>query len=692
MSVNLDSVGHYKVGYICGVYDLFHVGHLNILRRCKEHCDYLIVGIDSDDLTEVYKSRRPVINERDRMEIVRGIKYVDEVVLVDFHNDSPQLAWDLYHFDVQFCGDDHESALQDAKKYLRERGSDMVFFPYTKGISTTQLRTSLGEKSVARPISPTPPQEQPVGYISGLFESIDNELVQTLLWCKQQCARLVVGLYTDDFALRLLDKPAALDYERRAALVKAFAFVDDVVPVDWNNAGKKESFLRMKYGVAFYGAEYGTAFESDKNFFANNGVRFLPLPFQKLRLFANSLEALLKDSPDRDIVLFGTGNFFDLYMDRLGEKYTPVYAIDNDQKKWGKKKHGVKIYGIEKLKEKGEREPLVIVCVKNCAAILNQLKSFGGIDYRSLFCNDRFALCDEYSLQIAQESEYMKETHRLLMILLVEFDRVCKKYGIKYFLNDGSLIGVVRHQALIPWDDDADVSMFREDYEKLRSVADKEWGGGDFEFVPPDGIGKNVFHDFMSRLAYKKEGIKTNIFSKSQKKMRPDLRDAMCLDIYVLDNRSKDEKTHGKQAFMIKTLYGLAMGHRQKIDYDEYKGQKFFVRLAIRFLAFAGKLVPLKAIFSLYDKVCKKYSSKNAASGFVYESNAPLCCLMTTFDKKLFGYGTFLKVYGHDIMVPERYCDYLETHGYHNFMQYPPANMRKPSHSPKSPGIMYKLG
>ncbi|MCR5765899.1 MAG: adenylyltransferase/cytidyltransferase family protein [Treponema sp.] len=143
MADDMNKIGHYKVGYICGVYDLFHAGHLAILRRCKEHCDYLIVGINSDNLTETSKKKRPVINEKDRMDIVGSIRYVDEVVLVDFHNHSPELAWSLYHFDVQFCGDDHEKELQVQKKWLQERGSDLVFFPYTKRVSTTKLRQQL---------------------------------------------------------------------------------------------------------------------------------------------------------------------------------------------------------------------------------------------------------------------------------------------------------------------------------------------------------------------------------------------------------------------------------------------------------------------------------------------------------------------------------------------------------------------
>lgn len=146
MADNLETIGHYHIGYVCGVYDLFHIGHLNLLKRCKYHCDYLIVGVNSDELTEFYKKRKPVINEKERMAIVEAIKYVDEVVLVDFHNENSKLAYSLYKFDVQFCGDDHEARLCNTREWLRKSGSDMVFFPYTTSTSSTMLRAKIKEE------------------------------------------------------------------------------------------------------------------------------------------------------------------------------------------------------------------------------------------------------------------------------------------------------------------------------------------------------------------------------------------------------------------------------------------------------------------------------------------------------------------------------------------------------------------
>lgn len=138
-----NEIGHYSVGYVHGAYDLFHVGHLRLLKRCKDHCDYLIVGIDSDELVQIYKNRKPCIPEEERLEIVKAVKYVDDAVIVDYHNIDTKDAWELYQFNVQFCGDDHEKESQITKKYLQSLGADMVFFPYTMSTSSSKIRANI---------------------------------------------------------------------------------------------------------------------------------------------------------------------------------------------------------------------------------------------------------------------------------------------------------------------------------------------------------------------------------------------------------------------------------------------------------------------------------------------------------------------------------------------------------------------
>lgn len=135
----------YKVGYTDGVYDLFHVGHLNMIETAKANCEYLIVGVHSDDVVEGYKHHRPIINEVDRSRIIGAIKGVDRVVINQFR-DKLKL-WELYHFDVIFIGDDWKGTERwiNFEKVLGEIGVDVVYVPYTKGISTTDIRNMIAK-------------------------------------------------------------------------------------------------------------------------------------------------------------------------------------------------------------------------------------------------------------------------------------------------------------------------------------------------------------------------------------------------------------------------------------------------------------------------------------------------------------------------------------------------------------------
>ena len=118
----------YTIGYTTGVFDLFHIGHLNILRRAKEQCDYLIVGVSSDELVEKEKNKRPIISLADRMEIVAAIKYVDEVV-VQPDKDKVK-AWERYHFNKMFVGSDWQGTPQWTKyeEQFKPRGVEIVYF------------------------------------------------------------------------------------------------------------------------------------------------------------------------------------------------------------------------------------------------------------------------------------------------------------------------------------------------------------------------------------------------------------------------------------------------------------------------------------------------------------------------------------------------------------------------------------
>ncbi|MBP3877320.1 MAG: adenylyltransferase/cytidyltransferase family protein [Lachnospiraceae bacterium] len=129
----------YRIGYTTGVFDMFHIGHLAILKRAKEMCDFLIVGVSTDELVETYKHKMPIVPLADRMEIVGAIRYVDQVVVQT--SMDKYAAWEQYHFDALFHGDDWKKSemYNRIEEKLSEVGVDVVFLPHTPGVSTTIL-------------------------------------------------------------------------------------------------------------------------------------------------------------------------------------------------------------------------------------------------------------------------------------------------------------------------------------------------------------------------------------------------------------------------------------------------------------------------------------------------------------------------------------------------------------------------
>jgi len=127
------------IGYTTGVYDMFHIGHLNILQRAKEQCDVLIVGVSTDELVQTEKGKTPVIPYEERVRIVEAIRYVDKVVP---QTDKNKLdAWRKYNFHKMFVGSDWQGTPQwkTYEKQLEPHGVEIVYLPHTEGVSSTGL-------------------------------------------------------------------------------------------------------------------------------------------------------------------------------------------------------------------------------------------------------------------------------------------------------------------------------------------------------------------------------------------------------------------------------------------------------------------------------------------------------------------------------------------------------------------------
>lgn len=140
----------YRIGYTCGVFDLFHVGHLNLLERCKDQCEILIVGVCNDEYVEKIKNKIPCIKEQDRVRILKALKCVDDAQLVDIETTNDKMkAYDMFKFDVLFSGDDWKGSdrYKKTEEDFAKIGVSIEYLPYTKGISTTELREKIINKN-----------------------------------------------------------------------------------------------------------------------------------------------------------------------------------------------------------------------------------------------------------------------------------------------------------------------------------------------------------------------------------------------------------------------------------------------------------------------------------------------------------------------------------------------------------------
>ena len=129
----------YKLGYTQGTFDLFHVGHLNLINNAKMHCDYLVVGVNDDDLVMEYKKKKTNVNVHDRVKIVNAIKGVDETVIATTLDKTKM--HEIVNFDAIFIGDDWKGneRWKKTEEDMKKIGVDVVYLPYTKGISTSTL-------------------------------------------------------------------------------------------------------------------------------------------------------------------------------------------------------------------------------------------------------------------------------------------------------------------------------------------------------------------------------------------------------------------------------------------------------------------------------------------------------------------------------------------------------------------------
>ena len=138
----------YKIGYTCGVFDLFHVGHLNLLENCKKQCETLIVGVCTDEYVIKIKNKTPIFSQEERCIIIEALDVVDSAKIVDIEEvNDKQLAQKIFNFDVLFSGDDWKGTERyvETEKQFAKIDVSIEYLPYTQGISTTLIKNSLNK-------------------------------------------------------------------------------------------------------------------------------------------------------------------------------------------------------------------------------------------------------------------------------------------------------------------------------------------------------------------------------------------------------------------------------------------------------------------------------------------------------------------------------------------------------------------
>ena len=276
-----------------------------------------------------------------------------------------------------------------------------------------------------------------------------------------------------------------------------------------------------------------------------------------------------------------------------------------------------------------------------------------------------------YSME-RYNKEKLVEAQVASLNILLEIDRICRAYGIEYMLDAGTLLGAVRHKGFIPWDDDVDIAMTRDNFERFRAVAMNELKEG-MELVMPGELGDgSVFYDFTPRIIYlnSRRHAESEEMSYYGGKLNH-----LWVDIFILDNISDNPVLDKLTRFRQMMLYGYAMSKRYKLDMSKYRGLD---ALKVKVLVNLGRIVDMRDIFKRQESLSVRYNTGNTRR--LYYSNYQPDYLRVTLKREWVEPAEELEFEGHMLMVPPYYHEVL-TEIYGDYMQLPPEDQRVPSHS-----------
>ena len=265
-----------------------------------------------------------------------------------------------------------------------------------------------------------------------------------------------------------------------------------------------------------------------------------------------------------------------------------------------------------------------------------------------------------------------EKIHEVNYKLIGEVKRICDANGIKYFLDSGTLLGAIRHQDLIPWDDDVDIAFPRGEYERFIKIA-PDFLGEDFELVVPGKLKDDAFFDFIPKIAYIPSRIHDD---NDEEKFYGNKVNHICLDLFVIDSVANGKLKSKWQHLQLMCIYGMAMGHRYDIDYTKYGG---VTKVAVWLFEKIGRMMSVEKIIKKYDKVSAKYH-ENENCDEVFYSNYTIRGQKLHFKKEWLAETTTGTIAGTEYSIPAEYDKILSTI-YGDYMKLPPEADRIPKHA-----------
>lgn len=273
------------------------------------------------------------------------------------------------------------------------------------------------------------------------------------------------------------------------------------------------------------------------------------------------------------------------------------------------------------------------------------------------------------------DGETLKKAQEASLEILLAVDRICRANGIRYLMDAGTLLGAVRHGGFIPWDDDIDIAMTRENYEALKRLlrSGKNLLPDNMEFILPDEYRNGrAFYDFTPRIIYKNS--RRHGDSREMDYYEGKLNH-LWVDIFILDNLPDDPFLDRWTRLCQKVIYGLSMPKRYRLELGKYSGMD---RLRVAALSAAGRFFSMRRLFALQERLSRKYEKKHTRR--LYYSNYQPDYLHDTLNREWSEQVTELTFEGHQLMAPAGFEEVLQEI-YGDYMQLPPEESRVPSHS-----------